>query len=60
MVEEVRLFDVYEGKGIPEGKHSLAVAVVLRHPEKTLTDEEANEERERAFRELESLGAQRR
>ena len=60
LVEEVRLFDVYEGKGIPKGKHSLALAMVLRHPAKTLTDEEANEERERAFRVLESLGAQRR
>ena len=36
----VRLFDVYEGKGLPEGKKSLAISVVLQPQEATLTDAE--------------------
>lgn len=40
LLEEVRLFDVYRGKGIARGQVSLAFALVYRHPEQTLTDEE--------------------
>ena len=38
LVSEIRLFDVYEGKGLPEGKKSLAISVVLQPQEATLTD----------------------
>jgi phenylalanyl-tRNA synthetase beta chain len=38
LVSEVRLFDVYRGKGVPEGKKSLAMTVVLQPTEATLTD----------------------
>jgi phenylalanyl-tRNA synthetase beta chain len=37
---DIRLFDVYEGKGLPEGKKSLAIAVTLQPQEATLTDAE--------------------
>lgn len=40
LVREVRLFDVYEGKGLPEGKKSLAVAVRLQAADRTLTEAE--------------------
>ena len=40
LVTEIRLFDVYEGKGLPEGKKSLAIAVVLQPQDATLTDAE--------------------
>jgi phenylalanyl-tRNA synthetase beta chain len=40
LVSEIRLFDVYEGKGLPEGKKSLAISVVLQPQETTLTDTE--------------------
>lgn len=36
----VTVFDVYEGKGMPEGKKSLAVSVKLQPVERTLTDAE--------------------
>jgi phenylalanyl-tRNA synthetase beta chain len=39
LIAEVRLFDVYRGKGIDEGKKSLAITVVLQPVEATLTDE---------------------
>lgn len=37
---DVRLFDVYEGEGIPEGYRSLAFSVAYRSAERTLSDEE--------------------
>ncbi|WP_428407539.1 phenylalanine--tRNA ligase subunit beta [Hyphococcus sp.] len=40
LIADVSLFDVYQGKGVPEGKKSLAVEVTLQPREKTLTDEE--------------------
>jgi phenylalanyl-tRNA synthetase beta chain len=40
LVAEIRLFDVYQGAGLPEGKKSLAITVVLQPQERTLTDAE--------------------
>jgi len=40
LVTEIRLFDVYQGAGLPEGKKSLAITVVLQPQERTLTDAE--------------------
>jgi phenylalanyl-tRNA synthetase beta chain len=40
LVSEIRLFDVYEGKGLPEGKKSFAISVVLQPQDATLTDSE--------------------
>ena len=38
LAEDVQLFDVYEGKGVPEGQKSLAYRIVYRDPDATLTD----------------------
>jgi phenylalanyl-tRNA synthetase beta chain len=40
LIIATELFDVYEGKGIEEGKKSLAIEVTLQPFDKTLTDEE--------------------
>jgi phenylalanyl-tRNA synthetase beta chain len=40
LIERVEIFDIYEGKGVPEGKKSLAIAVTLQPKERTLTDAE--------------------
>jgi phenylalanyl-tRNA synthetase beta chain len=40
LIESIDVFDLYEGKGVPEGKKSLAIAVTLQPREKTLTDAE--------------------
>ena len=40
LIERVELFDVYEGKGVPDGKKSLAIAVTLQPKERTLTEAE--------------------
>ncbi len=42
LARNVQLFDVYRGKGIPDGKKSLAFSVVYRSAERTLTDEEVD------------------
>ena len=38
LITGVELFDVYAGKGIEDGKKSLAIAVTLQPTEKTMTD----------------------
>jgi phenylalanyl-tRNA synthetase beta chain len=38
----VREFDRYQGKGVPDGKVALAVHLVFRSPERTLTDAEVD------------------
>jgi phenylalanyl-tRNA synthetase beta chain len=40
LVTDIRLFDVYEGKGLPDGKKSLAIAVTLQPQDATFTDAE--------------------
>lgn len=55
------IFDVYQGKGISPGKKSIALAMVLQHPERTLVDGEVVELTDRVVRELrEKLGAELR
>lgn len=41
---DFRLFDVYEGKNIPEGKKSMAYALNFQSPEKTLTEKDIEKE----------------
>jgi phenylalanyl-tRNA synthetase beta chain len=40
LIAEVKLFDVFEGGNLGEGKKSLAIGVTLRPTERTLTDPE--------------------
>lgn len=40
--ESVRVFDLYEGRGLPEGKKSLALSMTFRAADRTLTDREVN------------------
>ncbi|MFJ3486200.1 phenylalanine--tRNA ligase subunit beta [Pseudomonas sp. NPDC090202] len=39
---DLRLFDVYQGKGIDPHRKSLAVGLTWQHPSRTLTDDEVN------------------
>jgi phenylalanyl-tRNA synthetase beta chain len=41
-LESLAVFDLYQGKGLPEGTKSLAFSLVFRAPDRTLTDEEVN------------------
>ncbi|WP_043447587.1 phenylalanine--tRNA ligase subunit beta [Arthrobacter sp. L77] len=48
LLEDVSLFDVYTGQGIPEGRKSLAFALRFRAPDRTLTADEASAARDTA------------
>ena len=48
LLESVRLFDVYTGERIGEGRKSLAFALRFRAPDRTLTAEEASQARDSA------------
>jgi phenylalanyl-tRNA synthetase beta chain len=47
LLQEARLFDVYQGEQIAAGSKSLAFSLTWRSPEKTLTDQEVNALQER-------------
>jgi phenylalanyl-tRNA synthetase beta chain len=54
-------FDRYHGKGVPEGRVSLSLRLTFRSPDRTLTDEEAQEATERIVDALKRVhGAERR
>lgn len=40
LLQRVSLFDVYEGKGVPEGMKSYAISFILQDKDKTLTDKQ--------------------
>lgn len=42
-LKEINLFDVYEGKNLPEGKKSYAMSFALENADKTLEDKDINE-----------------
>ncbi len=42
-LQELSLFDVYQGKGVPEGAKSVALGLTWQHPSRTLNDEEINQ-----------------
>ncbi|MGY1689817.1 phenylalanine--tRNA ligase subunit beta [Geodermatophilus sp. SYSU D01105] len=48
LLESLRLFDVYTGPPVPAGSRSLAYALTLRAPDRTLTSEEATAVRDAA------------
>ncbi|RYG44270.1 phenylalanine--tRNA ligase subunit beta, partial [bacterium] len=56
VLERQWLFDVFAGQGIPEGKHSLGIALQFRKAGENFTDEEANQVRDRAVAALAALG----
>ncbi len=41
LLRKVRLFDIYRGVGVPEGKKSLAFSLELRADDRTLTDSDS-------------------
>ncbi len=61
LLESVSVFDVYKGEKLGPDKKSVALALVYRHADRTLTDEEAAEADSRVLAELEqSFGAELR
>jgi phenylalanyl-tRNA synthetase beta chain len=61
LIEDLRVFDVFKGGHVSQGKKSIAVSMILRASDKTLTDEEANEVQAMAISGLQkALGAELR
>lgn len=61
LLKNVSLFDVYEGKNLPEGKKSYAVNFLLQDEEKTLTDKQIDKVMRKIQQNIEKeLGAQLR
>ncbi|OUQ82331.1 phenylalanine--tRNA ligase subunit beta [Flavonifractor sp. An100] len=44
LLKNCALFDIYRGKGVPEGKKSVAFNLVLRADDRSLTSEEADQD----------------
>jgi len=58
LLQELSLFDVYEGKNLPEGKKSYAVNFLLQDKEKTLNDKQIDAVMQKIQQNLEKeLGA---
>ena len=58
LLKDVTLFDIYRGKGIDEGKKSVAFNLVLRADDRSLTSEEADQDVKSILETLEKdLGA---
>lgn len=57
LLKDVFLFDVYEGKNLPEGKKSYAVSFILEDESKTLTDKQIEAIMAKIQKSMEALGA---
>ena len=60
LLRNVRLFDVYEGKNLPEGKKSYAVSIQLQDNEKTLNDKQIDAVMAKIIKAVEAIGAELR
>lgn len=60
LLKDVRVFDLYEGEGMEDGKKSLAFSLTYFDPEKTLTDEEVNAAHDKVINALTESGAELR
>ena len=61
LLRDVRLFDIYRGTGVPEGKKSMAFSLELRADDRTLTDSDSEQAMNKALNALKKeLGAELR
>ena len=55
IIENARVFDIYRGDSLERGKKSVALSLVLRDRERTLTDDDANSLQQDILRSLEKI-----
>ena len=61
LLKRVELFDVYEGKNLPDGKKSYAVNFILQDEQKTLNDKQIDAIMQKLIKNLtKNLGAELR
>jgi phenylalanyl-tRNA synthetase beta chain len=51
-LENITIFDIYQGKPLPEDKKSVSFNLVFRHPRRTLSDREVGETQEKIINAL--------
>jgi len=59
-IVDARIFDLFEGNGVPEGRKSLAIEVTLQPGEKSYTDEDLKGIADRIVAAATKLGAELR
>jgi phenylalanyl-tRNA synthetase beta chain len=60
VLEDARIFDLYTGEQVGEGRRSLAIALSFRARDRTLTDDEVAPARERIVAAVAGLGGELR
>ncbi len=60
LLKSITLFDVYEGKNLPAGKKSYAIAITLQDDEKTLNDRQIDAVMQKIINALRQMGAELR
>ena len=58
LVTSVHLFDLYEGKGVPENKKSCAFKILLQAKDRTLENDEMKSVQQEVFTRLQKLGGE--
>ena len=58
LLKDVKLFDIYNGANLPEGKKSVAFNLILRADDRSLTAQEADDEVKTVLEALERTSAQ--
>ncbi len=57
---DIRIFDLYKGSKIPEGKKSVGIRFYLQHPDHTLSEDEISLLIKKVLKELEKIGGRLR
>lgn len=60
LIKEIRIFDVYQGTGVPEGKKSIAISIRLEPQEATLTETQISDLSDKIISAAQQIGAQLR
>jgi phenylalanyl-tRNA synthetase beta chain len=60
LLDDVRVFDVYSGPQVGEGRRSLALSLAFRAPDRTLADEDVSPVRNKVVAALSGLGGELR
>jgi phenylalanyl-tRNA synthetase beta chain len=58
LLEHVEIFDVYQGKGVADGKKSIAIAITLRAGDRTLGEADVQRIADALVADVRSLGAE--
>jgi phenylalanyl-tRNA synthetase beta chain len=58
LINNIELFDIYQGKGIPENKKSVAFTITLQSPDHTLESGESEDVQAKAINNIKKIGGE--